>query len=162
MGRLVYGLGSFVADFDDRALAHIKAITLSKLRRNESFAFTCEIPVASGSGHVCLWMNAAIPIQFEFVGSREPTLNRAWLEELVQLSNSPGGLHITPEPAPVRSEVHDDRPGGERPRTERPTPERVGSERHSSGGLASERLTSERVGSARLSSQRLGAERTSR
>jgi hypothetical protein len=162
VGRLVYGLGSFVADFDDRALAHIKAITLSKLRRNESFAFTCEIPVASGSGHVCLWMNAAIPIQFEFVGSREPTLNREWLEELVQLSNSPGGLHITPEPAPVRSVVRDDKRAGERPRTERPTPERVSAERRNANGLASERLTSERVGSARLSGQRLAAERTNR
>jgi hypothetical protein len=125
VGRLVYGLGSFVADFDDRALAHIKAITLSKLRRNESFAFTCEIPVASGSGHVCLWMNAAIPIQFEFVGSKEPTLNRAWLEELVLLSNSPNGLRITPEPAPVRSVAHDDRSSNDRSHADRPHPDRL-------------------------------------
>ena len=133
---MVYGFGSFVADIDDRALAHVKAITLAKLRRNESFAFTCDVPVAAGSGHVCLWMNAAIPIQFEFVGSKEPTLNRAWLEELVQLSNSPTGLRITPEPDPVRSVPHAERPAAERPRADRPVGER----------LSSERLSTQRLG----------------
>jgi hypothetical protein len=139
MGRLVYGLGSFVAEFDDRALAHLKAITLSKLRRNESFAFTCDIPVASGSGHVCLWINAAIPIQFQFAGSKEPTLNRAWLDELLQLSNSPNGLRLIPEPSPVRSVQHDEHLGGER--------------------LSSERLATERPRSDNLHKQRVDAGR---
>ncbi|WP_181243429.1 hypothetical protein [Glaciihabitans tibetensis] len=74
-------------------------------------------------------MNAAIPIQFEFVGSKEPTLNRAWLEELVQLSNSPTGLRVTPEPDPVRSVMHSPKPTDEKLPGERVGAQRVGAGR---------------------------------
>jgi hypothetical protein len=72
---------------------------LSKVRRSESFSFSWEYTTASDSGHSTIWIHPAIPLQFDYSGSKEPTLNRAWVEELVRLANTPGGLRVTPEPA---------------------------------------------------------------
>ena len=98
MGNFIYGTPSITVEFDDRVLAHLKVVIVAKLRRGESFTFSWENSAASGSGHSSIWLHPAIPLQFEFFGSKEPSLNRAWLEELVQLSNTPAGLRITPEP----------------------------------------------------------------
>ena len=99
MGNFIYGAPSISVEFDDRVLAHLKVVVIAKLRRGESFTFSWENAAASGSGHNSIWLHPAIPLQFEFFGSREPTLNRAWLEDLVQLSNTPAGLRIVPETA---------------------------------------------------------------
>lgn len=99
MGKFIYGTPSVSIDFDDRVLAHLKAVIVAKLRRNESFTFSWEYEASSGSGHTSVWLNPAIPVQFDFLGSRAPRLNKAWLEELIQLANSPAGLRVTPEPA---------------------------------------------------------------
>ena len=98
MGNFIYGAPSIRVEFDARVLAHLKVVIVAKLRRGESFTFSWESPAVSGSGHSSVWLHPAIPLQFEFFGSGEPSLNRAWLEELVQLSNTPAGLRITPEP----------------------------------------------------------------
>lgn len=98
MGKFIYGTPSISVDFDDRVLAHLKVVILSKVRRGESFSFSWEYTVAAGSGHSSIWIHPAIPLQFDFDGGREPRLNRAWVEELVRLSNSPAGLRVTPEP----------------------------------------------------------------
>ncbi|AWB85308.1 ATP-dependent DNA ligase [Mycetocola zhujimingii] len=99
MGKFIYGTPSISVDFDDRVLAHLKVVILSKVRRGESFSFSWEYTVASGSGHSSIWIHPAIPLQFDFAGSREPRLNRAWVEQLVRLANSPAGLRVIPEPA---------------------------------------------------------------
>ncbi|MGO4535064.1 DUF7882 family protein [Leifsonia sp. 2MCAF36] len=98
MGKFIYGTPSISVDFDDRVLAHLKVVILSKVRRGESFSFSWEYKASSGSGHSSIWINPAIPLQFDFAGSREPILNRAWVEELVRLANSPSGLRVIPEP----------------------------------------------------------------
>lgn len=85
-------------EIDDRTLAHLKVVIIAKLRRGESFTFSWEKSPKSGSGRSSLWLNPAVPLQFEFAGSQEPTLNRAWLEQLVGLSNTPAGLRIVAEP----------------------------------------------------------------
>jgi hypothetical protein len=33
-----------------------------------------------------------------FNGSKQPTLNRAWIDELLATANSAGGLQLVPEP----------------------------------------------------------------
>ncbi|AWB87621.1 ATP-dependent DNA ligase [Mycetocola zhujimingii] len=98
MGKFIYGTPSISVEFDDRVLAHLKVVILSKVRRGESFTFSWDYTVASGSGHSSIWIHPTIPLQFDFVGSREPQLNRAWVEELVKLANSPAGLRVIPEP----------------------------------------------------------------
>ena len=83
----------------ERLLLHVPySDIIAKLRRGESFTFSWEYSTDSGSGHSSIWLHPAIPLQFEFRGSRDPSLNRLWLEELVRLSNTPAGLRIVPEP----------------------------------------------------------------
>lgn len=98
MGKFIYGTPSISVDFDDRLLAHLKVVIMSKVRRGESLSFSWEYTAASGSGHSTIWIHPSIPLQFDFAGGREPRLNRAWVEELVRLANSPSGLRPTPEP----------------------------------------------------------------
>ena len=98
MGKFIYGTPSIAVDFEDRVLAHLKSFILSKVRRGESFTFSWEYSAAAGSGHSSIWIHPTIPLQFDFLGSKEPQLNRAWVEELVRLANSPAGLRVIPEP----------------------------------------------------------------
>jgi hypothetical protein len=98
MGKFIYGTPSIAVDFDDRVLAHLKVVIMAKIRRGESLMFSWEYTAAHGSGHSSVWINPGIPMQFDFLGSREPRLNRAWIDELVQLSNTPSGLRVLPEP----------------------------------------------------------------
>jgi hypothetical protein len=98
MGQFIYGNPSVAVDFDDRVLAHLKVVVLAKVRRAESFTFSWEFSAAAGSGHSSVWIHPAIPLQFNFLGNREPRLNRVWVEELMHLANTPAGLRLTPEP----------------------------------------------------------------
>ena len=98
MGKFIYGTPSITVEFDDRVLAHLQVVILAKLRRGESFTFSWDYSSANGGGHSSVWLHPAIPMQFDFVGKKDPALNRAWLEELVQLANTPAGLRIVPEP----------------------------------------------------------------
>jgi hypothetical protein len=99
VGKFIYGTPSISVEFDDRILAHLKVVILAKLRRNESFSFSWEYTSAQGSGHSSIWLHPAIPLQFDFYGKKDPSLNRLWLEEMVQLANTPNGLRIIPEPS---------------------------------------------------------------
>ena len=98
MGKFIYGTPSISVDVEDRVLAHLKVVIIAKLRRGESFTFSWHKTAESGSGHSSVWLNPSVPLEFDFVGSKAPTLNKTWLEELVHLANSPAGLRITPEP----------------------------------------------------------------
>ncbi|GAB2978316.1 hypothetical protein GCM10027212_16770 [Actinotalea caeni] len=91
MGHLVYGCGSR-HPFDDRMLAHLKVAITAKLRRQESFMLSWSVDAERGSGRRSLWLSPAVPLQFEFSGSRRPELNRDWIDVMVQFSNSPRGL----------------------------------------------------------------------
>jgi len=98
MGKLVYGQGIREIEIDDRTLAHVQIVILQKLARKESFAFNVadEPP---RQGRTTIWLHASIPVQFVFYGSRQPAINRAWLEHLMFVANSTDGLHIVPEPS---------------------------------------------------------------
>ena len=98
MGRFNYGSPAITVEFDDRFLAHLKVVVLAKFRRGESFTFSWEYSTSQGSGHSSVWLNPTIPLQFEFLGQKDPLLNRVWLEQLVQLANTPAGLRVIPEP----------------------------------------------------------------
>lgn len=101
MGRLLYGPQQRDIEIDDRTLAHLKIVILSKLRRGESFAFSWENDAGHGSGRHTIWLNPTIPLEFQFLGNRQPSLNRAWLSALTTAVER-GDLHLVPEPdAPV-------------------------------------------------------------
>jgi hypothetical protein len=97
MGRFIYDTVTNSVDIDDRTLAHLRIVVMNKLRRSESFMF--DVEVGDGSGRRSFWMHPSVPIQFHFFGSRNPRINRAWVEELMLVASGPNGLAIVPEPS---------------------------------------------------------------
>jgi hypothetical protein len=90
MGHLIYGNADAPIEVDVELLAHLRAVTVTKLRRNESFALT--IPTCDGSIQT-LWIHASIPLRFSFDG--DPALHRPLLASMMEAANSPGGLDLT-------------------------------------------------------------------
>lgn len=97
MGRFIYDTVHNSVDIEDRTLAHLRVVVMNKLRRSESFMFTVNID-SEGIQRRSFWMHPSVPLQFAFHGSREPRLNRAWIEALMVSASSSNGLFIVPEP----------------------------------------------------------------
>lgn len=98
MGKLTYD-STLTVDFDDRTLAHLQLVIGAKLRRGEGFFFGWKDDPASGDGRTTIWIHPEIPISFKFYGGRQPTVNRAWVDQLMLTANSPQGLQLIPEPS---------------------------------------------------------------
>lgn len=96
MGKFIYGATAVSVDLDDRVLAHLRVVIMTKLRRNESFMF--DIDVGGGNGRRTFWIHPSVPIQFHFFGGRPPRINREWVEQMIRLASSSTGLTIPPEP----------------------------------------------------------------
>jgi len=105
MGTLMYGAPGVEIDFDDRALAHLQVVITAKLRRGEPFTFTWVHAPASGSGRSSVWLHPAIPLLYRFRGTRQPSINREWVDLLMQSSNRPGGMVFIDEPAPGKGDI---------------------------------------------------------
>ena len=99
MGKLLYAGGTASIEIDDRPLAHIRTVILAKLRRGESLAFTWESGTYGHPGKSTIWIHPAMPLQFDFYGSREVALNRRWLDELMASANTNSGMYVGAEPA---------------------------------------------------------------
>lgn len=97
MGKLTYD-STLSVDFDDRTLAHLQLVIGAKLRRGESFFFGWKDDPAAGDGHTMIWLQPTIPIVFKFYGGRHPSINRDWVDRLMQTANSPQGLQLVSEP----------------------------------------------------------------
>lgn len=98
MGRLIYGSGGESFDIDDRLLAHLRVVFMNKLRRSEPFMFHRADSVGTRS----LWIHPSMPFVFHFYGSRQPAINRAWIEQMIIETSSVHGLTVQPEPNPAR------------------------------------------------------------
>ena len=103
MGKFIYGTAAASFEIDDRALAHLRIVIMNKLRRSEPFMF--DLVMGDGSGRRSFWMSPAVPIHFQFFGSRAPRINRFWVEELMAAASGPNGLGITPEPVEETIEI---------------------------------------------------------
>jgi hypothetical protein len=101
MGTLVYDGKSAIITIDDRVLAHLRIVILAKFRRQETFSFNWSVGAVSGSGRGTIWLGPGIPVYFQFDGSKEPVINRDWIDILMNAANSPAGLSVLPEPMPA-------------------------------------------------------------
>ncbi len=98
MGKFIYEGGPKV-EIEDRALTHIQLVITAKLRRGEPFGFTWRDDASLGGGRTTVWIHAGSSIVFKYHGSRQPNINRAWVDALAFTANSPSGLYLAPEPA---------------------------------------------------------------
>jgi hypothetical protein len=89
-----------VIEIDDRLLAHLKVVIVTKLRRDEKFTFSWKYSVQDDEGRSTIWLHPAIPVQFVFGEDMAPELNREWLEALIATANTGDGLRLVPEPVP--------------------------------------------------------------
>jgi len=98
VGSLIYGHPSIDIKLEDRVLSHLQVVFADKLRRNEGFHFAWADHELSGGGRNIVWVHPAMPLYFRYAGSRVPTLNRRWLEEMLRSINSTAGLVLMDEP----------------------------------------------------------------
>lgn len=98
MGSLIYGHPSIDIKLEDRVLSHLQVVFSDKLRRNEGFHFSWADHELAGGGRSTVWVHPAIPLYFRYAGSRVPSLNRTWLDEMTLSINSSTGLILREEP----------------------------------------------------------------
>ena len=91
MGYMVYDSSTQIS-FDDRVLAHLEVVIVSKLRRKESFALSWRESPENGDGRTTIWIDPSIPLRFRYSGSRPPALDRDWMERLAAAAASSTGL----------------------------------------------------------------------
>lgn len=97
MGRFIYD-GDAATEIEDRALNHLQLVITAKLRRGEPFLFTWQDDLSVGGGRTSVWVHAGSSIVYKYFGSRQPAINRAWIEALAAAASSPLGLYVVPEP----------------------------------------------------------------
>lgn len=107
MGTIYYGGGAMPIHIEDRALAHLKVVIATKLRRDESFTVSWKHPDDQPRGRSTIWLHPSIPLRFVFDNPEPAELSRAWIEELANSASSTGGIMLVAEhfdtgPVPVQ------------------------------------------------------------
>lgn len=97
MGKFIYE-DNVKTEIEDRALTHLQLVITAKLRRAEPFPFSWREDASVGGGRITVWIQPGSSLVFKYFGSRQPSINRAWIEALAFTANSPGGLYLVPEP----------------------------------------------------------------
>ena len=97
MGTIYYGGSATPINIDDRALAHLKVVIATKLRRSESFTVTWRHPDDQPRGRSTIWLHPSIPLRFVFDDPEPTELSREWIEELASSANSSGGITLIAE-----------------------------------------------------------------
>lgn len=100
MGMFIYE-GGVKTEIEDRTLTHLQLVIAAKLRRGEPFTFTWKEDLSIGGGRVTVWLHSGSSLVYKYSGSRQPSINREWIEALAFTANSPSGLYLVPEPAAV-------------------------------------------------------------
>ncbi len=95
MGTIYYGTTPI--RIEDRALAHLKVVISTKLRRGESFTLSWRHPDNEKPGRETIWIHPSIPLRFVFDETEPAQISRAWIEDLANSANSSGGIMLVPE-----------------------------------------------------------------
>ena len=109
MGKFIYE-GGVKTEIEDRALTHLQLVITAKLRRGEPFPFSWREDSSVGGGRTTVWIQPGSSLVFKYSGSRQPSINREWIEALAFTASAPSGLYLVPEPAEGASSGHVDAP----------------------------------------------------
>jgi hypothetical protein len=102
MGTLFYGASRLKIAFDDRVLAHLQIVIVSKLRRGESFALNWRDDPKIGDGRSAVWITPSVELHFKYAGGHFPEINRQWIESLTLSASSTTGLQLHDEASLTR------------------------------------------------------------
>lgn len=94
MGLLFYGSSERPIRVPDRALAHVKVVIATKLRRGESFTMSWRHLEDEEGGRSTIWIQPSIPLRFVFGAVEPEVLDPALLQTYANSANSSGGLTI--------------------------------------------------------------------
>ena len=97
MGTIYYGGSATPIHIEDRALAHLKVVIATKLRRGESFTVSWRHPEDEARGRSTIWLHPSIPLRFVFDDPEPAELSRDWIEDLAMPANSSGGINLVAE-----------------------------------------------------------------
>ena len=97
MGTIYYGGFATPIQIDDRALAHLKVVIATKLRRHESFTVSWQHSDHQPNGRSTIWLAPSIPLRFVFDDPEPAQLSREWIEALMNSANSSGGIMLAAE-----------------------------------------------------------------
>ena len=98
MGTFTYGPAATDVTLDDRLLAHLRTVIVTKLRRGECFLFTWTDDSAAVPVEESLWMHPAVAMRFRLDKPATEAMNQDWLAVLMHAANSGFGLTTRPEP----------------------------------------------------------------
>lgn len=93
MGKMFYGMSDQAIEIEDRLLAHVQSVVLTKLRRGESFSLSWQ---HSGGGRETVWVHSSIPFRIVLDEVDQVPLSREVLVRLVEAANSNHGLDLSP------------------------------------------------------------------
>jgi len=94
MGTLYYGGSGAPIHIEDRALAHLKIVITTKLRRGESFQMSWTHGAGRRPGRSAIWLHPAVPLRFVFDAPEPPDLDRQHLVNLGDSANATGVIHL--------------------------------------------------------------------
>ena len=97
MGMLFYDDEDEPIKIDDLALAHLKVVIATKLRRNESFTLSWRHPEGEPPGRSTIWLHPSIPLRFVFADPAPPALRPEWITAMANSANSSGGITLLTE-----------------------------------------------------------------
>lgn len=97
MGTIFYGSCATPIHVEDRALAHLKVLIATKLRRGESFTLSWPHPEGQPSARSTIWLSPAVELRFVFDHPEPPEIDRSHLANLARTAYSAGGIQLTSE-----------------------------------------------------------------
>lgn len=97
MGMIYYDADTEPIHVEDRALAHLKVVIATKLRRNESFTLSWKHPEGDAPGRSTIWLHPSIPLRFVFDTTEPPKLVAEWISAMANSAHSTGGITMVTE-----------------------------------------------------------------
>jgi hypothetical protein len=94
VGRLAYGAIPRTISIDDRLLAHIEVVVLSRLRRNNAFALRWTEAGGEQPGRRTIWIHQGTDLCFEYDAAEQGELDRELLDQLAKAADSNGGINL--------------------------------------------------------------------
>ncbi|GAB6856355.1 DUF7882 family protein [Microbacterium xylanilyticum] len=97
MSTLYYGSSEHAIEIEDIALAHVKVVIATKLRRNESFTLSWRHNGHEPLGRSTIWLHPSIQLRFEFDDPNPPELDPARIQAIANSANTSGGILLPDE-----------------------------------------------------------------